>query len=80
MMRIGTPLHCFTYSLLVLPPLLLASYFLVAFPSSPEALYRYPSLASLPTDCRSWKVYPENFYDGGAYADLPHGRVCLNPL
>lgn len=36
----------------------------------------HQSLASLPSDSRSWSIYPEDFYPGGAYADLPYGKVC----
>ncbi|TDL30083.1 alpha/beta-hydrolase [Rickenella mellea] len=64
-----------TLSLLVIPPIFLAAFFLAQFPSPPEAIPIYPSLASLPKDFRSWSVYPEDFYDGGAYASFPFGKV-----
>ncbi|KAF9044239.1 Alpha/Beta hydrolase protein [Panaeolus papilionaceus] len=70
-----SPYHCLTLSLLLLPPLLFTTYFLSAFPKPPEQLFLHPSLASLPPDARSWSIYPEDFYSGGAYAEFPSGRV-----
>ncbi|KAK0207113.1 Alpha/Beta hydrolase protein [Desarmillaria ectypa] len=69
------PWHCLTYSLLILPPLLLTTYLFAAFPSPPSSVYLYPSLSSLPQECRSWKIYSEDYYSGGAYVDFPYGRV-----
>lgn len=69
------PFHCFTLSILILPPLLVVSYFLAFFPSPPAPITLHPSLASLPKDAKSWEIYPEDFYPGGAYADLPHGKT-----
>jgi hypothetical protein len=33
------------------------------------------SLAELPQTSPHWRVYPPDFYPGGAYVDLPYGRV-----
>ncbi|KIY67532.1 alpha/beta-hydrolase [Cylindrobasidium torrendii FP15055 ss-10] len=68
-------MHCLTYLLLIVPPLLLTVYLLVAFPTPPDALIVHPSLSSLPKHCKSWDIYPEDFYPGGDYVDFPHGRV-----
>lgn len=75
MVALGTPFQCLTYSLLLLPILLLTIYFLAAFPNPPETVYLYPGLSSLPLSCKSWKLYPEDFYQGGAYASFPYGKV-----
>ncbi|KAF7432585.1 hypothetical protein PC9H_004527 [Pleurotus ostreatus] len=69
------PFQCLTLSLLILPPILLTTYFLAAFPSPPEPLVIYPSLESLPKAHSSWEIYPEDFYQGGAYARFPYGKV-----
>ncbi|KAF8916908.1 Alpha/Beta hydrolase protein [Mucidula mucida] len=69
------PIHCLAYTLLIVPPLLLTIYLLAAFPSPPDSLYLHPSLASLPKTCKSWDIYPEDYYPGGAYVDFPYGRV-----
>ncbi|KAH7909626.1 Alpha/Beta hydrolase protein [Hygrophoropsis aurantiaca] len=61
-------------SLFVLLPFLFASYFLASFPQSPVNVV-HPSLASLPSTSPSWDIYPDDFYPGGAYASLPHGKV-----
>ncbi|TFY71975.1 hypothetical protein EVG20_g1011 [Dentipellis fragilis] len=74
-MPVSTPFHCLTLSLLVFPPLFLAAYFIAQFPHSPEVIAIHASLASLPKDCKSWDIYPEDFYPGGAYVSLPFGRV-----
>ncbi|KAJ7644862.1 Alpha/Beta hydrolase protein [Roridomyces roridus] len=34
-----------------------------------------PGLASLPKDSRAREIYPEDWIEGGAYAELPNGRV-----
>ena len=83
---VSTPYHCMTLSLLILPPLVLAAYFLTSFPHPPEAPAVHFSLASLPPSSPSWDIYPDTFYDGGAYVHFPHGRVerfsssCLGVL
>jgi len=70
--------HCLTYALLILPPLLLTSYFLAAFPNRPESIQVSPSLASLPKQAKSWSVYPEDIYGEGGYARFPYGKVRLD--
>ncbi|PSR76101.1 hypothetical protein PHLCEN_2v8689 [Hermanssonia centrifuga] len=60
---------------LVLPAVVIVLYVLTAFPHTPESLVLHPSLSSLPHDCRSWQIYPDDFFDGGAYAAFPLGRV-----
>ncbi|KAH6914587.1 Alpha/Beta hydrolase protein [Coprinopsis sp. MPI-PUGE-AT-0042] len=75
MMARQTPYQCFTLALLILPPILLATYFLAAFPNPPEPIQVHSSLASLPATSKSWSIYPEDYFPGGAYADLPYGRV-----
>ncbi|KIY49147.1 alpha/beta-hydrolase [Fistulina hepatica ATCC 64428] len=67
--------HIVSYTLLVLPPLLLTIYFLAAFPHPPPPLMVHPSLASLPNTSRSWDIYPEDYYPGGEYITLPYGRM-----
>lgn len=69
--------HCFPLAMLIIPPLLLVLYFLAVFPAPPTPMTVHQSLASLPSDSRSWSIYPEDFYPGGAYADLPYGKVCI---
>ncbi|KAG6887168.1 hypothetical protein C0995_000748 [Termitomyces sp. Mi166 len=69
------PFQFLTLSLLVIPPLLIATYLLSAFPHPPEPVYVHKSLASLPPDAKSWSIYPEDFFPGGAYVALPYGRV-----
>ncbi|KAI0053754.1 alpha/beta-hydrolase [Auriscalpium vulgare] len=70
-----TPFQCLTLLLLVLPFCLLAAYLVAQFPHAPEITHIHPSLASLSHTSKSWDVYPEDFYDGGAYVTLPYGRV-----
>lgn len=62
-------------SLLALPPLFLTVYILAGFPYPPNPPVIHSSLASLPPSCPSWSVYPEDYYQGGSYVMLPHGRV-----
>ncbi|KAF4619496.1 hypothetical protein D9613_004744 [Agrocybe pediades] len=70
-----SPYQCLTLSLLILPPLLLTTYFMAAFPSPPAPVFINPSLASLPPTAKSWSIYPEDYYPGGGYAPLPSGKV-----
>jgi len=70
-----SPYQCLTLSLLILPPLLLATYFMAAFPVPRAMVYVHPSLASLPPTSKSWTIYPEDFYPGGGYATFPNGKV-----
>ena len=62
-------------ALLVLPAVVLVLYFLTSFPHAPDTLIIHPSLASLPRHSRSWSIYPEDIYDGGAYVGFPYGKV-----
>lgn len=62
-------------SLVALSPLILAVYILAGFPSAPSPPVAHPSLAVLPPSCASWSVYPDDYYQGGSYVLLPHGRV-----
>ncbi|KAI5120314.1 hypothetical protein M0805_000374 [Coniferiporia weirii] len=62
-------------SLIALPSFLLLLGFLASFPLPPVPVAVYPSLASLPNNSRSWRIYPEDFYDGGGYVSFPFGRV-----
>lgn len=64
-----------TLTLLVLPALTFLVYILTVFPANPDSLVIHPSLSSLPKDSRSWTIYSEDHYYGGAYVKLPHGRV-----
>ena len=70
-----SPYQCLTLLLLVIPPLLLGTYLLAAFPLPPAAVYVHPSLASLPPTSKSWTIYPEDFYPGGSYVTFPNGKV-----
>ncbi|KJA29628.1 hypothetical protein HYPSUDRAFT_195996 [Hypholoma sublateritium FD-334 SS-4] len=70
-----TPYQCLTLSLLILPPLLLTTYFMAIFPSPPAPIFIHPSLASMPPTSKSWSIYPEDFYPGGGYAAFPNGKV-----
>ncbi|KAJ3501333.1 hypothetical protein NLJ89_g9379 [Agrocybe chaxingu] len=71
----SSPYHCLTLSLLIIPPILLTTYFFAAFPTPPAPIFIHPSLASLPPTSKSWEIYPEDFYPGGGYAEFPTGRV-----
>ncbi|KIM77354.1 hypothetical protein PILCRDRAFT_76914 [Piloderma croceum F 1598] len=68
---------CLTLTLpLVIIPFLLMLYTLSNFPNTPQTLPSvYHSLASLPKPCRSWDVYPDDFYPGGEYVTFPQGRT-----
>jgi hypothetical protein len=74
----SNPFQCITLSMLIIPPLLLSTYFLANFPSPPESLPVHPSLSSLPPTCNSWNIYPEDLYQGGKYITFPHGTVRAN--
>ncbi|KDR84352.1 hypothetical protein GALMADRAFT_55533 [Galerina marginata CBS 339.88] len=74
-MVVTSPYQCLTLSLLILPPLLLTTYFMAAFPNPPPPVFIHPSLASLPATSKSWSIYPEDFYTGGGYATFPNGKV-----
>lgn len=58
MVALGSPFQCLTYTLLILPLLLLTTYFLAAFPTPPEAVFLHASLASLPNGSLARKIYP----------------------
>lgn len=77
MLASASPVRQLALSLLALPPLFLAVYILTGFPYPPSPPDIHPSLASLPPTCASWSIYPEDYYQGGAYALLPHGKVSL---
>ncbi|KAJ6562249.1 Alpha/Beta hydrolase protein [Mycena capillaripes] len=67
------------YSLLV-PSILVASYVLASLPIISTKLRELPGpvepgLASLPLNSRARVVYSEDFMEGGAYVQLPMGRV-----
>ncbi|KAG2361606.1 Alpha/Beta hydrolase protein [Suillus spraguei] len=68
----STPFHRLA---LVLPPLFLTVYLLASFPRPPTVPIIHTSLAHLPSSSPSWDVYPEDLYSGGAYVNLPLGRV-----
>jgi len=70
-----TPFHCLTLSLLLVPPLLITTFLFTSFPNTPQPLHVHPSLASLPKSCKTWEIYPEGYFDGGGYVNLPFGRV-----
>jgi hypothetical protein len=73
-----TPFH--RLALVVLPPLFLTVYLLASFPRPPTVPIIHASLAHLPSSSPSWDVYPEDFYSGGAYANLPLGRARTLPI
>lgn len=62
---------------LLLPLLLLGGYLITAFPYPPQPPVIHSSLSGLPHSSLSWSVYHEDYYQGGKYAALPLGRVCL---
>ena len=61
--------------LLALPAAVLLGYFLTAFPLAATSAAVNPSLATLPKESPSWQIYPETYYDGGAYVHFPQGTV-----
>ncbi|KAI0782541.1 alpha/beta-hydrolase [Abortiporus biennis] len=67
--------QCLTLALLILPAITLFIYFLTVFPHNPDPLVINPSLSTLPKDSRSWQIYSEDFFEGGAYVKFPYGRV-----
>ncbi|KZT70247.1 alpha/beta-hydrolase [Daedalea quercina L-15889] len=69
------PSSALQWFLLVLPAAVLLGYFLTAFPLATTTPAVYPSLATLPKESPSWQIYPETFYDGGAYVQFPQGSV-----
>ncbi|KAF9235559.1 Alpha/Beta hydrolase protein [Melanogaster broomeanus] len=75
MLAASSPLRRLVLSLLVLPPLFLTVYLIAGFPYPPSPPVIHTSLSSLPRSCSSWSVYPDDYYDGGAYVTLPHGRT-----
>ncbi|KAG6333007.1 hypothetical protein ID866_6084 [Astraeus odoratus] len=62
-------------SLLALPSFIFLGYLITGFPYPPTPPIIHSSLSSLPQSCSSWSVYPEDYYEGGAYVTLPYGRV-----
>ncbi|KAI8982755.1 alpha/beta-hydrolase [Trametes punicea] len=69
------PSSAFQWFLLVCPAVIILAYFFTVFPQSPDTLYIHPSLATLPKTSPSRLIYPDDFYDGGAYVKLPYGSV-----
>ena len=61
--------------LISIPPLLLITYFLTAFPNPLEPTFLHKSLASLPVTSKSSSIYPKNYYPEGGYAMFPFGRA-----
>lgn len=74
------PSNTLQWFLLALPAAVLLAYFITAFPLATTSTAVYPSLATLPPDSPSWQIYPESFYDGGAYVHFPQGTVSQSPL
>jgi hypothetical protein len=75
-MPVTSPHHCLTLSFVLIPSLILLSYFYAQFPHAPQVYSVHPSLASLGPETKAQCVYPEDFYPGGAYVSLPFGKVC----
>ncbi|TCD65971.1 hypothetical protein EIP91_001963 [Steccherinum ochraceum] len=67
--------QCGTLTLLLVPAITFIIYFLTVFPHHPASLVIQPSLSSLSKDSRSWEIYAEDFFQGGAYVTFPYGRV-----
>ncbi|KAH8092510.1 alpha/beta-hydrolase [Cristinia sonorae] len=67
--------QCGTITLLILPAITILVYFLTVFPHNPACLVIHPSLSSLSKESRSWQIYDEDFFQGGAYVSFPYGRV-----
>ncbi|KAI0741855.1 alpha/beta-hydrolase [Daedaleopsis nitida] len=62
-------------SLLAAPAVLVLASRLIAYTPAPHAPRIHSSLATLPKSSRSWSLYPDTYYEGGAYARLPYGSV-----
>ncbi|KDQ63984.1 hypothetical protein JAAARDRAFT_27662 [Jaapia argillacea MUCL 33604] len=75
MALLKTTYQCLTFTLLVIPSVLFTAYFFAQFPSPPAPTLIHPSLASLGSDSRACAIYPEDFYQGGSYVNLPYGKV-----
>ncbi|KAF9076158.1 Alpha/Beta hydrolase protein [Rhodocollybia butyracea] len=75
MVALGTPFQILTYSLLFLPALLLTTYFLSAFPNTPEPIPILPGLGSLSPSSSVRTLYPEDFFKGGNYFNAPNGKT-----
>ena len=69
------PSSAFQWFLLVCPAVVVFAYFVTIFPHTPNALYVHPSLATLDKSAPSWSIYPDDYYEGGAYVKLPQGSV-----
>jgi hypothetical protein len=54
--------------------LLSAAYVALRFPVLPKEDIGH-SLAALGPESPHWTVYPEDYYPGGEYVDLPAGRM-----
>ncbi|KAF7342532.1 Hydrolase-4 domain-containing protein [Mycena sanguinolenta] len=67
----------YVWGALLVPSLLAASYVLASSPIVPKQLPAPtdPGFASLPLNSRARVIYPEDFIEGGAYVQLPMGRV-----
>ena len=78
MVRPAAFLRLMGYALFSIPPLLLLVYLVTQFPRPQETLHIHPSLASVPRSNRVWDIYNEDYFPGGGYAVLPHGRVRLH--
>ncbi|CCM07091.1 uncharacterized protein FIBRA_09418 [Fibroporia radiculosa] len=69
------PSSSLQWFLLALPAAVLVAYCLTAFPHASSTRAVHPSLATLPNHSSSWEIYPDTFYKGGAYVNLPQGTV-----
>ncbi|KAI1795097.1 alpha/beta-hydrolase [Ganoderma leucocontextum] len=69
------PSSAFQWFLLVGPAVVVLAYFVTIFPHMPNELYVHPSLATLDKSAPSWSIYPDNYYEGGAYVKFPQGSV-----
>ncbi|KAJ7238124.1 Alpha/Beta hydrolase protein [Mycena haematopus] len=67
----------YVWRALLVPSLLAASYALTSLSIAPKQLPGPvdPGFASLPLNSRARVIYPEDFMEGGAYVQLPMGRV-----
>lgn len=89
--RRSSSFNCITLTLLVLPAIVIAVYFLTSFPHVPESVVIHPSLASLNRTNESnvaervKAVYPEDFWekqvqDGDGRSVDVEGRYVSLPL